>query len=76
MRSKFDEQLRQLNNEMTMMSMLIEKAIQDTIEAFFNQDAETAKRIMSEDVLVDQAQKRYAHNYCGNENGNRHGAYR
>lgn len=58
MRSKFDEQLRQLNNEMTMMSMLIEKAIQDTIEAFFNQDAETAKRIMSEDVLVDQAQKR------------------
>lgn len=58
MRSKFDEQLRQLNNEMTMMSMLIEKAIQDTIEAFFNQDAETAKRIMSGDVLVDQAQKR------------------
>lgn len=58
MRSKFDEQLRQLNNEMTMMSTMIEKAIQDTIEAFFNQDAETAKRIMSEDVLVDQAQKR------------------
>lgn len=58
MRSKFDEQLRQLNNEMTMMSTMIEKAIQDTIEAFFNQDAETAKRIMSEDALVDQEQKK------------------
>ena len=58
MRAKFDEQLRQLNNEMTMMSTRIEKAIQETIEAFFNQDAETAKRIITEDALVDQEQKR------------------
>lgn len=58
MRTKFDEQLRQLNTEMTMMSVMIERAIQDAIEAFFNQDSETAKRIMAEDSLVDQAQKK------------------
>ena len=34
MRLKFDEQLRQLNNEMILMGNMIQKAIQDTIEAF------------------------------------------
>lgn len=57
MRTKFDEQLQQLNDEMTRMSTMIEEAIEDAIEAFFNQDAKTANRIMGEDALVDQAQK-------------------
>lgn len=58
MRSKFDEQLRQLNNEMTHMGSMIEQAIQNTIEAFFNQDVEMAQKIMNEDDLVDQEQKK------------------
>jgi len=55
---KFDEQLRQLNNEMTLMGNMIEKAIQDTIEAFFNKNVEKAKQIMKEDEQVDQEQKK------------------
>lgn len=58
MRSKFDGQLRQLNNEMISMSTMIVCAIQDSIAAFFAQDAEAAKRIMEEDALVDQTQKK------------------
>lgn len=58
MRMKFTEQLHQLNVEMIRMGSMIQKSIQDTIEAFFNQDAEKAKQIMKEDDLVDQAQKR------------------
>lgn len=58
MRSKFEEQLRQLNGEMTHMGSMIQQAIQNTIEAFFNQDVEMAQRIMSEDDLVDQEQKK------------------
>ena len=57
MRNKFDEQLRQLNTEMVQMCSMIQRAIQDTIDAFFNQDVEKARRIMSEDEYVDQKQK-------------------
>lgn len=58
MRLKFDEQLRQLNNEMILMCTMIQKAIQDTIEAFFSQNTEKAKQIMKDDELVDHEQKR------------------
>ncbi|MGN1349800.1 MAG: phosphate signaling complex protein PhoU [Anaerovoracaceae bacterium] len=58
MRSKFDEQLRLLNEEMSQMGILIEVAIQNTIEALFSQNVEKARQIMQEDDLVDQAQKR------------------
>ncbi len=58
MRLKFDEQLRQLNSEMTLMGNMIEKAIQQSIEAFFNKDVDTARKIMKEDELVDQEQKK------------------
>ncbi len=58
MRMKFDEQLRQLNNEMVLMGNMIEKAIQDAIEALFNQDVEKARQIMKDDELVDQEQKK------------------
>ena len=58
MRIKFDEQLHQLNIEMTKMGNMIEKAIQGAIEAFFNQDVVKAKEIMEEDELVDQEQKK------------------
>ncbi len=57
MRSKFDEQLRQLNLEMTDMDNMIEKAIQDAMEAFFSQNVDKAKQVMENDELVDRAQK-------------------
>jgi len=58
MRIKFDEQLRLLNNEMICMSNMIERAIQEAIEALFSRDVEKARRIMKEDELVDQEQKK------------------
>lgn len=58
MRTKFDEQLRQLGMEMTRMGNLIEKNIQDAVQALLSQDTETARRIMAEDELVDQEQKK------------------
>ncbi len=58
MRMKFDEQLRQLNNEMVFMGNMIEKAIEDAIEALFNQDVEKARQIMKDDESVDQEQKK------------------
>ncbi len=58
MRLKFDEQLRQLNNEMILMGSMIEKAIQDAVEAFFTQDVEKAEQIMKDDELVNQEQKK------------------
>lgn len=58
MRLKFDEQLRQLNNEMTNMGSMIEYAIQNAIDAFFAQDIELAKKVMTEDELINQEQKK------------------
>ncbi len=58
MRSKFDEQLRQLNIELINMGNMVEQAIQSTITALFEQDTAKAERIMREDELVDQAQKK------------------
>lgn len=58
MRRKFDEQLKQLGNELIQMGTMIEAAIQETIKAFFNQDVETAKKIIAEDAMVNQAQKK------------------
>jgi len=58
MRMKFDEQLRQLNDEMTRMGSMIEKAIRDSIDAFFSRNAERARQIMKDDELVDQEQKK------------------
>ena len=46
MRSKFDEQLKKLNEEMMHMGSMIEESIQKAIEAFIHQDADSAKAIM------------------------------
>jgi len=58
MRTRFDEQLKQLNNEMIRMGSLIENAIQNAVRAFFDKDIELAKRIMDNDEAVDQEQKK------------------
>jgi len=58
MRIKFEEQLRALNNEMIIMSTMIEKAIQEAIDALFTQNVEKARLIMQGDDSVDQEQKK------------------
>ncbi len=58
MRLKFDEQLKQLNIEMTNMGTMIQEAIQQAINAFLTQNTALAKKIMEEDEQIDHAQKR------------------
>ncbi|MCR5272497.1 MAG: phosphate signaling complex protein PhoU [Lachnospiraceae bacterium] len=58
MRIKFDEQLKNLNNEMISMSAMIEKAIQEAIDALLTQNIKKAKQIMKDDELVDREQKK------------------
>ncbi len=58
MRSKFDEQLKMLNNEMIAMSTMIEQAIREAIDALFTRNVDKAKQIMRDDELVDQEQKK------------------
>ena len=43
MRSKFDEQLKKLNEEMMHMGSMIEESIQKAIEAYIHQDQENEK---------------------------------
>ena len=65
MRSKFDEQLNLLNQEMLHMGTMIEESIQEAIEAFINQDIEKAHKIMEGDEEIDHEQKKIE-NICFN----------
>ena len=58
MRSKFDEQLKKLNEEMMHMGSMIEESIQKAIEAFIYQDSDSAKAIMEGDSEIDREQKK------------------
>lgn len=58
MRSKFDEQLQELNNEMIEMGRMIVQSIAMAIEALTNKDEKLAKQIMEGDTDIDRAQKR------------------
>ena len=57
MRSKFDEQLRNLNDEMIQMGTMIEENIQEAIDALVKADVEKAREIMDKDSLIDQKQR-------------------
>ena len=65
MRSKFDEQLRLLNQEMMYMGTMIEDSIQKAIEALIAQNAQLAEKIMNSDSDVDHEQKKIE-NICFN----------
>ena len=65
MRSKFDEQLQELNKEMIGMGDKIVKSIVNAIEALMNRDVELAKQIMEADSAVDQMQKKIEINTSG-----------
>ncbi|MDD7390805.1 MAG: phosphate signaling complex protein PhoU [Lachnospiraceae bacterium] len=54
MRTRYEKQLEQLNNEMIHMGCLIEKAIESAITALVNQDVELAKKIMENDEGINE----------------------
>ena len=65
MRSKFDEQLYLLNQEMMQMGSMIEDSIQKAINALIDQNVELAKKIMDNDTQIDHEQKKIE-NLCFN----------
>lgn len=65
MRSKFDEQLAELNNQMTKMGIMIEDSIAKAVAALSKKDEELAKKVMESDEEIDQAQKKIE-NICFN----------
>ncbi len=58
MRSKFDEQLLELNKEMIEMGNKIILSIKNAIEALVARDENAAKEIMESDAEVDHLQKK------------------
>ena len=58
MRSKFDEQLLELNKEMIEMGNKIILSIKNAIEALVARDENMAKAIMESDAEIDQLQKK------------------
>ena len=57
MRSKFDEQLKKLNQELLYMGTMIEENIQQAIEALVKSDVKKAERIVENDEMIDQKQR-------------------
>jgi phosphate transport system regulatory protein PhoU len=53
MRSRFDEQLTELNNKLIEMGALIENAIAQATKALVEQNTELAKKIMNNDCVID-----------------------
>ncbi len=65
MRSKFDEQLAKLNEQMIKMGNTIETSIVRAVEALGSKDMELAKEIMEGDIEIDKMQKE-VENICFN----------
>ena len=62
MRSKFDEQLLELNEEMIEMGRKIVQSISKAIESLSNKDTVLAKKIMEDDIEIDRPQKKIENN--------------
>ena len=65
MRSRFDEQLMELNRTMIDMGNRIINSIQSAIEALISCDVEKARTIMDRDIEIDHMQKK-VENICFN----------
>lgn len=65
MRSKFDEQLKQLHIDLLDMAYLIQDAIQNAMICFFEADINGAKKIIKNDENVNHYQKKIE-NICFN----------
>lgn len=57
MRSKFDEQLAQLNRELTLMGALCEEAIANSAKALVCGDADMARQLAPLDLEIDQCER-------------------
>lgn len=57
MRSRFDEQLTQLNNSLIEMGALVERAIARATKSLISQDADTARGIIDGDSVIDEKEK-------------------
>ena len=57
MRTKFDEQLTQLNDSLIEMAETVKKAIANANKALIEQDIELAKRIIASDDEIDNKEK-------------------
>jgi len=57
MRSRFDEQLTQLNHSLIEMGALVERAIARATKALISQDADTARSIIDGDAIMDEKEK-------------------
>lgn len=57
MRTRFDEQLEQLNNEMISMGSMIEQAIENAVDALIHQDVAKAIRAMEYDESINQKER-------------------
>lgn len=63
MRNRFDRQLSQLNDELIEMGSMIEKAIENAINALVNKDIDLAKEVIESDEDIDH-QERTIENIC------------
>lgn len=57
MRNKFDEQLKNLNEELIGLGALVESAIAGAVKAVVERDKKVAKKIISYDAEIDQKEK-------------------
>ncbi len=57
MRSRFDEQLTQLNNHLIEMGALVENAIAQAVKALQEQDLPAARKIAESDSIIDEKEK-------------------
>lgn len=57
MRSRFDEQLSELNNSLIEMGALVERAIAQATKALIEQDKAIAAKVMNSDNEVDEKEK-------------------
>lgn len=57
MRNRFDEELDKLNIDIVKMGNMVETALENTIDAFKNQDKKLAKDIMDNDRLVNDMER-------------------
>ena len=57
MRSRFDEQLTLLNEEMIHMGSLIEQAIDRALRVMVSRDQQEARQVMAQDQVVDRKER-------------------
>lgn len=57
-RALFDQELAELNSELTEMSFVVQKAIEDSLDALERHDVEKAEQIINGDRAVDRMERK------------------